>query len=68
MTPAQILAAVQACATAISEVFRWLQTPQGQAVVSKSLEDRENWDKFWASVADGVAGLFTGRIFRAPNP
>ena len=58
MTPETILATVQAVAAAVTEIFRWLQTPEGQRVVQKSLEDREAWDRFWQDVARGIQTLF----------
>jgi len=57
VTPDQILATVQAVATAVGEIFRWLQTPEGREVVRQSLEDRQKWDRFWADVAAGVQRL-----------
>jgi len=67
MTPAQILATVQAVATALAEIFRWLQTPQGQQVVEQSLRDRQKWDEFWAQMAGGLQKLFSGELFHAPS-
>jgi len=67
VTPAQILATVQTVAAALTEIFRWLQTPQGQQVVEQSLKDRQKWDEFWAQIAKGTQKLFTGELFRAPE-
>jgi len=63
MTPTQVLAAIQALATATAEMFKWLQTPQGQQVVEQSLKDRQKWDEFWQQVGNALHDLFTGKMF-----
>ena len=67
MTPAQILATVQTVAAALTEIFRWLQTPQGQQVVEQSLKDRQKWDEFWQQVGSALHDLFTGKMFNDGN-
>jgi len=67
MTPTQVLAAIQALATATAEIFKWLQTPQGQQVVEQSLKDRQKWDEFWQQVGSALHDLFTGKMFNDGN-
>jgi len=60
MNPETIALTIQAVAGAVREVFAWLQTPEGRAVVRKSLEDRAAWDRFWADAARGIKTVFQG--------
>ena len=65
MTPEAIMLTIRAGFEFGTELLRYLQTPEGQAVVRKSLEDRAAWDKFWQDVGDGLKKFFTGELFHA---
>ena len=52
-----VLGTVQAVATAVTEVCKVLQTPEGQ----KSLE---RGDKFWTDAGNGIKSLFDGTLFK----
>ena len=54
MTPEAILLTIRAGFEFGTELLRYLQTPEGQAVVKKSLEDSAAWEKFWQGVGDGM--------------
>lgn len=58
ITAATILAALQAGATAMAELFRFLQTPQGQAMVQKHLDDQAKFAAFVGQVGAEVDKFF----------
>ena len=62
MTPETIFVTVQALALAITEIFRWLQTPEGRDVVRKSLEDREAAERFLRDLGHGIKALLEGKL------
>jgi len=47
MNPEAILATIQAVAGAASEMFAFLQTPEGQEMLKKSREDRTAFEKWF---------------------
>lgn len=42
-----------------TEFLKFLATPQGQALVEKSIQDRANWDKFWGGVGTSIQTAWT---------
>jgi len=44
---------------AISEIFKFLQTPEGQAALKQAREDRAQLDAFWKPIYDGIKDFIT---------
>lgn len=63
MTPEMLLLTIQEVSKAVTEVCRLAQTPEGQAIIRKSLEDREAWDSFWSRTGESLQ-----TFFKLPTP
>ena len=63
MNPETVLVTIRACAEAVSATMKWLESPQGQKVVEKSLADRAAWERFWSDAERSIQGLFSGKMF-----
>jgi len=57
-----IVSCIGSISQALAEIARFLQTEQGQKVVSKALEDRAALDKALRDAGAWVEDLFSGRL------
>ena len=57
-TPETVLMTITAVANAVSKTMDFLMSPNGQALVTKSIEDRTKWDKFWADTGEAFKRFF----------
>ena len=62
MTPEMILATIKSVADAMSALFQFLQTPQGQQALQKSFEDREKAEKLFHDLGVWFTKLFKGQL------
>ncbi len=59
-----ILGTIRAVAEAITEGFRYAQTPQGQAFRKKMLEDAVERDKALEAAGAWLKGILTGSLLK----
>jgi hypothetical protein len=62
MTPETIVATIGAVAEAVAEGFKFAQTPQGQELVKRSIEDRAAFEKNVSAAGQWLQKLFTGKL------
>jgi len=58
-----LVTAMRPAFEAAKELFKFLQTKQGQELIAQSLKDREEWDRFWSEAGGGLAKFFSGKLF-----
>lgn len=58
-TLSQIILALHAGAEALTETAKFFNSPAGQKLVEKALDDRAAWDKFWASAGATIERYFS---------
>lgn len=62
MDPLIIISTVKAVADATAEIFKFLQTPQGQRSIEKSMADRIAFEAYIRDVGKWFEKLFKGAL------
>jgi hypothetical protein len=66
MNPDLIIGLSTAGCEAITEICKFLQTPEGQAMLKQSREDRVAFENNMKAAGDWFEKLFTGKLIPQP--